>query len=502
MKIKITTENRLGLPKEILALLAENEIDVIKVEVETGLMYLETESLDKLKERKLASQIMQIDAVKWVESVSLMPTYERNLFLTSLLNAINDPVFAINNKGMVIYQNEKAQESFQMKSSQQLAIKDIFTQDNWAEIIDTAASGSLPVNIKTISGPMLVEVRAINQDNDQNTQKTIGAVLVLHKPENITTRSYVIEGAEIQGFESLIFENAKMLEIVNRSKHMSNTPIPLLLYGESGVGKKTIAQAIHHTGNRKNKLFSALNCSSIKPSQIQAELFGQANPVNGKAGLLEITEGGTLYLDSIQDMSEAYQLKLLAFLQKSKFTRVNGKIERHSDVKIIASCPLPLKTYVENSQFNSELFYALDITNLSIPPLRDRSDEVEVLIAYFLDQFNKQSGKKAVELSFDALNKVKSYFWPGNITQLKDVLYKASMVTDGAIIEAEHLDIDGHVHIESTLENRSLPQAVAEFEKHFLRHWYQKYSSTRKLAQHLGVSHTTIAQKLNRYEIS
>lgn len=502
MKIKITTENRLGLSKEILALLAENEIDVIKVEVETGLMYLETEELDKIKERNLASQIMQIDAVKWVESISLMPTYERNLFLTSLLNAINDPVFAINNKGMVIYQNEKAHESFESKALKQLAIKDIFTEDNWAEIIDTAASGSLPVNIKTISGPMLVEVRAINQDNDKNTQKTIGAVLVLHKPENITTRSYVIEGAEIQGFESLIFENSAMLEIVNRSKHMSDTPVPLLLCGESGVGKKTIAQAIHHKGNRKNKLFSALNCCSIKPSQMQAELFGMAHPVNGKAGLLEITQGGTLYLDSIQDMSEACQHQLLAYLKERKFTRVNGKIERQSDVKIIASCPLPLKTYVENKQFNSELFYALDITQLSVPPLRERLDEIEAYIAYFLEIFNAQGGKKVIELSFSALNKVKSYFWPGNITQLKDVLYKASMVADGTIIEAEHLDIDGHVHIESTLENRTLPQAVAEFEKHFLQHWYQKYPSTRKLAQHLGVSHTTIAQKLNRYEIS
>jgi transcriptional regulator of aroF, aroG, tyrA and aromatic amino acid transport len=498
MKIKITTKNRLGLSKEILALLAENEIDVIKVEVETGLMYLETEAIDKLQERKLASQIMKIDAVKWVESISLMPSYERNLFLTSLLNAISDPVLGINNKGKVIYQNEKAQESFKLKSTQQLSIKDIFTQDNWAEIIDTAASGTLPVNIKTISGPMLVEVRAINQKK----QKTIGAVLVLHKPENITARSYVIEGAEIQGFESLIVESSNMLEIVNRSKHMSDTSVPLLLNGESGVGKKTIAQAIHHKGSRKNKLFSSLNFNSIKPSQMQAELFGMANPVSGKAGLLEMTEGGTLYLDSIQNMSDTCQNKLLEFLNERKFTRVNGKIERQSDVKIIASSSLPLKTYVENKQFNSELFYALDITQLSIPSLRERTDEIEPLIAYFLQLFHQQGGKQIIELSFAALNKVKSYFWPGNITQLKDVIYKASIVTEGNIIEAEHIDIDGHVQIESTLENRSLPQAVAEFEKHFLQHWYQKYSSTRKLAQHLGVSHTTIAQKLNRYEIN
>jgi transcriptional regulator of aroF, aroG, tyrA and aromatic amino acid transport len=134
--------------------------------------------------------------------------------------------------------------------------------------------------------------------------------------------------------------------------------------------------------------------------------------------------------------------------------------------------------------------------------LRERQDEIESFITYLLQQFEQQAGKNVSELTFDALNKIKSYFWPGNITQLKDVLYKASMITGGNTIDAQHIEIEGHVQIESSLDNRTLPQAVAEFEKHFIQHWYQKYSSTRKLAQYLGVSHTTIAQKLNKYEIN
>jgi len=498
MKIKLTTENKLGLSKEILALLAENDVDVKKIEVETGLMYIETEKLDKLLERNLASSMMKIEGVKWVENITLMPTKERNLFLSSLLNAIGDPVFGINNKGQIIYQNKKAQDSFNLIDSKNLVIKDIFTESDWAIKIDTAASGNLPVNIKTIAGSMLVEVRAINQGKD----KTIGAVLVFHRPENIVAHTYVIKGADIRGFDSLITENTNMQDVINRAQHMSNTHVPLVIYGESGVGKKIMAQAIHHSGTRKNHLFSTINCSSMKSQQFEIELYGLANPETGKTGLLEITDGGTVYLQSIQEMSDACQKRLLNFIESKSFYRVNGKIKKQSDVKIIASSPTSLKNYVENNQFSSDLFYALDITQLNIPPLRERQEDIEPLIANFLSQFKHQGGNDITELSFDALNKVKSYYWPGNVSQLKNILFKASMVTKNQTIEADDIEIDGHVHIESSLENRSLPQAVAEFEKHFLQHWYQKHTSTRKLAAYLGVSHTTIAQKLNKYGIN
>ena len=498
MRIKLTTENKLGLSKEILAVLAKNDIDVKKVEVETGLMFVETEAIEKQQEAKMASLFMQIAGVKWVETIGRMPAHEKNLFLTSLLNAVADPVIGINNKGLIIYRNDKARKNFKLEKFSQHSIKDVFSQSDWASKIDIAASGNLPVHINTIAGAMLVEVRAITESE----KKAIGAVLVFHKLENIAARSHVIAGAGIKGFDSLIAKNQKMQDIINRAKHMCNTQVPLVIYGESGVGKKTIAQAIHHTGERKNKLFSAIDCSTSKPSQIETDLFGLANPVDGKAGLLEISDGGTIYIQSIQDMSLECQELLLKFIETKNFKRTGGKIARQSDVKIIASSPESLEIPVQSHVFNSGLFYALDITQLNIPPLRERQDEIEGFIALFMQQFKQQAGKDVTELTFDALNKIKSYFWPGNLAQLKDVLYKASMVADNNTIDVQHIEIEGHVQIESNLDNRTLPQAVAEFEKHFLQHWYQKYPSTRKLAQHLGVSHTTIAQKLNKYEIN
>lgn len=496
MRIKITAENKLGLNKKILSLLAENKIDIIKVDVETGLMYVESEQLDKHVERDLASKIMQIDGVKWVESIDLMPTKERNEFLASLLNAIADPVFGINNKGQIIYQNKTAKENFKLKKNN--TIKDIFSENNWAEKIDTAASGTLPVNIETISGSMLVEVRTISQKN----QKNIGAILIFHKPEDITTNLHVIDGANIKSFNTLINKNSEMHDIISRAKHMSNTQVPLIIYGESGVGKKTIAQAIHHNGTRKNKLFSSLNCSTCKPSKLQIKLFGLAHPVNSKAGLLELSDGGTIYLKSIQDMTEECQTKLLDFIQYGEFNRIDEQIKRKVDVKIIVSAPSTLKNFVDANQFNRNLFYALDISHLIVPPLRERPEDFEPLIVLLLKQFKNQGNIGNKQLSIEALSKVKSYFWPGNITQLKDMLYKSCLTNNEEIINSKQLEIEGHIQVENNLEKRNLPQAVAEFEKHFLHHWYQKYTSTRKLAQQLGVSHTTIAQKLKKYGIT
>lgn len=497
MKIKITTENRLGLSKEILALLADHDIDVKKVEVETGLMFLETEEVEKHLSATIASKMMQIPSVKWVKNINLMPAKERNLFLTSLLNAISDPVVGVNNKGHIVYYNDIAGESFAL-NKKNIELKEIFKQNDWTTKVDAAAVGNIPVNIKTIAGSMLIEVRAINQ-KDNNS---VGAVIVFHKPESITTRSHFIEGAYITGFDGLIAGNEKMQDVIHRAKHLSHNDTPLTIYGEAGVGKKTIAQAIHHSGKRKNMLFSTIDCSTSKPQQIEIELFGLANPVSGKAGLLEISDGGTIYIQSISDMPENCQSKLAAFLKNKYFYRVNGKIKKQPDIKIIASNSEPLQKYVENNRFNRDLFYSLEITKLNIPPLRERKEDIELLSQHFLSQFHNQGNKEISGLSFDAMNKIKSYFWPGNIAQLKDTLFKAAMLTNTDIIQTEDIEIDGHAHIESTLDNKTLPQAVAEFEKHFLEHWYQKYPSTRKLANQLGVSHTTIAQKLLKYNIN
>lgn len=497
MKIKLTTENRVGLSQKVLSLFADNEIDVICVEVKTGLIFIETEEVDNLMSRNLATSLMKIDGVKWVESIDAMPSVEKSLFLGSLINAIKDPVFGINNKGEVVYQNQSFKSLFEVEKKQ-LHIKDIFTGDTWSEKLDVAATGGLPVNIQTNVGPLLVEVQAIN--NPENNIH--GALVVLHKHERVTTRSFAIQGSEIKSLDELISSSPKMRDVIERAQHMTNTQVPLLIYGESGVGKRTLAQGIHRAGQRKNHLFSTINCSTVSSQQVESDLFGTFTEGVSKAGLLEITNGGTIYIDSIEDMTDSCQSKLLSFLQTKSYQRIGGHKDLHSDVKIIACSAEPLHKQVDKGLFNKGLFYTLDVTNITVPPLRQRKEEIELFADYFLHLAKQQTGKPHLELSFSALNKIKSYYWPGNISQLKNTLFKACMLCNDPQIEAENIEIEGPVSIDTSLDKSSLPQAVAEFEKHFLQHWYKKYKSTRKLAMHLGVSHTTIAQKLKKHGIN
>ena len=495
MKIKITTENKVGLSKEVLSLLSENEVHVKTLEVESGQIHIETEKIEKTLERNIASRLMKINGIKWVESISDMPKHEHNLFLASLLNAINDPVFAINNKGKISYQNHKAQKLFNLKNLSN--VKDIFTHSDWATKIDTAASLKTPLNIKTIAGSMLVEVRATKEAGN----KAIGAALVFQCPDSILKRSLAINNIKLKGFDNLVVKSPVMQDIVNRAKHMSNTPVPLVLYGEPGVGKKTLAQAIHYSGKRKNHLFSSFDCATTPSFQIESELFGLSNPKNNKPGLFEISDGGTVYLKSIQEMPYHCQIKLLKFIESNTLVDTNSPNTKQVNIKIIASSPLNLKSYIQNNKFNSDLFYALDNTNLLIPALSERKEEIESFCNHFLNHFKEHTTKQFEGLSIEALNKIKSFNWPGNILQLKNVLYNAIQSSNESTILPHNIDIDGHIHLEKSLDNRSLPEAVAEFEKHFLQHWYKKHTSTRKLASHLGVSHTTIAQKLNKYRI-
>jgi transcriptional regulator of aroF, aroG, tyrA and aromatic amino acid transport len=195
-------------------------------------------------------------------------------------------------------------------------------------------------------------------------------------------------------------------------------------------------------------------------------------------------------------------MKLLRLLEKKWFYHVNGTNKKLADIKIIASSPLPLKHYVKTNQFNPELYYALDITHLNIPALRQRKEDIEILANQFLTQISLNDKHKCKILSSEALEKITSYNWPHNLNQLKNQLYKASKSSQDNIIESNDIIIDDYIPLERSIAKASLPDAVADFEKQFLKQWYKKHTSTRKLASVLGVSHTTIAQKLNKYGIN
>lgn len=482
MKLAITTENKLGITDDVLSLVRAQQADLIKLEVGDGKIFLQTQDLDKSTQGTMASLLMKIPGVKWVNQIDVLPMVEQQNMLHSLLESIPDPVLGINTKGQIAYTNKQAQQMFATQDNRVPSkMKEIFCCEDWQEKINAAGSSHLPVMIATTAGKMLLDVQATQSPEGQMT----GAMLHFRNQQKVMASGMVMQGAEIEGLDALVYRSQLFEQLLQRAKSVAAVEAPLCLIGEAGTGKTLLAHACHKLSERKNSLFTSVDCQTVKAEALEQLLFGNKH----KLGVLELNETGTVYFSHIELMSDHVQQKLNHFLSTRHEKRA----------RIITSSAKRLHQY--GNQMNSGLVNQLDILRLDVPALRDRKEDIEALAVRFLQQFNDQMGKQ-VSLSVDAVSRMKRHYWPGNVSQLRNSLYKAMMVAKDDLITPADLDLDSGVSIEAELEGLTLPEAVNEFEKHFLQHWYQKYPSSRKLAAQLGVSHTTIAQKINKYQLN
>ncbi|MEZ5470142.1 MAG: sigma 54-interacting transcriptional regulator [Marinicella sp.] len=487
MKLAITTENKLGITDDVLSLLRSHRADLIKVEVEDGKIYLHTQDLEKSVQGTIASQLMKIHGIKWVNQIEVLPGVETQNMLESLMQAMPDPVVGINNKGQVSYANDKAKKLFQQHMENQkmpTLMKQIFVSNGWQDKVNAAANSHLPVNIKTIAGSMLLEVQGIKGSNGQ----MMGAMLLFRDHDKIMASSYVMQGEEIDGLERLVYLSEAFGAVVQKAKTLAVVEAPLNIVGETGTGKTLLAHACHSLSPRSHELFTVVDCQAIKSDELERLLFG----VESRPGVLELNQSGTLFFSHIEFMPKHTQQKVLELLKKR---------QQGSGIRVMVSSSQKLQNHQQAGKLLPELVMLLDVLRLDVPPLRERPEDVEPLMQYFLQQFNQQLGQN-LAFSLDATAKMKRYYWPGNASQLRHATFKAMMIAKEGIIHASDLDLEGAISLEADLEGMTLNEAVNEFEKHFLQHWYQKYPSTRKLARQLGVSHTTIAQKINKYKLN
>ena len=486
MKLAITTENKMGITDDVLSLLRSHQADLVKVEVEDGKIYLHTQALEKSVQGTIASQLMKIPGIKWVNQIEVLPGVETQNMLASLMQVMPDPVIGVNTKGQIAYANRKAGTLFKPHTEDHkipTQMKQIFVSKSWPEKVDAAANSNLPVTIKTIAGTMLLEVQGIkNQAGQMN-----GAMLLFRDYDKIRASSYVMQGEEIDGLESLVYQSEAFKAIVQKAKTLAHVEAPLNIVGETGTGKTLLAHACHSLSQRSNELFTLIDCQAMKSDEMETLLFG----LNERPGVLQLNQSGSLFFSHIEFMARHIQTKLLKFFAQNS---------EHSKVRVLASSAQKLQQYQQTGKLIPELVLMLDVLRLDVTPLRDRPEDIEPLMQHFLHQFNQQLGQNTV-FSLDATVKMKRYYWPGNASQLRHAIYKAIMTAKDSTIQASDLDLEGAISLEADLEGLTLNEAVNEFERHFLQHWYQKYPSTRKLARQLGVSHTTIAQKINKYNL-
>jgi transcriptional regulator with PAS, ATPase and Fis domain len=249
-----------------------------------------------------------------------------------------------------------------------------------------------------------------------------------------------------QSFAGIIGRDAKMNELFETIREVTEFNVPILIQGESGTGKELVAAAIHNQGPRANKLFVPVNCGALPEGLLESELFGHVKgaftgAVRDKKGRFELAQGGTLFLDEVTELTKASQSKLLRVLQEGRFERVGGEETVSVDVRLISATNTELKREVERGNFREDLYYRIKVMPIYLPPLRERKNDIPLLVDHFLGTSTKQGVKPSV-LSKDALAIMMDYPWPGNVRELQSAIRFALIKSGGLIIQPEHLPLE------------------------------------------------------------
>ncbi|MGE5453680.1 MAG: sigma-54 interaction domain-containing protein, partial [Methylocystaceae bacterium] len=306
----------------------------------------------------------------------------------------------------------------------------------------------------------------------------------------------------------MVIASEKMKNIMSLVVHLGKVDSTVLILGESGVGKEIIAQELHNQSSRKDKAYIRINCAAIPDNLLESELFGYDSGAftgasrKGKRGIFELASGGTLFLDEIGDLSFNLQGKLLRVLQENEIVRVGGTIPIPIDVRIITATNKDLWDMSRNKEFREDLLYRLNVVPLKVPPLRERKEEIPVLVEYFVNQINDKYGLKK-RIASSLMNQLVLMDWPGNIRELKNVIENAMVTTSGDTIYQIN---DQHGEVQkpdvSNIESMDFHLAVENFESDILRSYIRKYGCSRKVAHALNVSQTTVVRKAARYGLN
>jgi DNA-binding NtrC family response regulator len=310
-------------------------------------------------------------------------------------------------------------------------------------------------------------------------------------------------------FGQLVGQSKGMQEVYRWIELAATSTAPVLVYGESGTGKELVARTIHDLSNRRSKPFVAINCAAIPETLIESELFGHergafTGATERRLGCFELADGGTLFLDEIAEMDSNTQAKLLRVLQEGSFRRVGGgKGEIQVDVRVVAATNRVPTEAISQGQLREDLFYRLNVFSLRLPPLRERRDDIPLLVRTFIEEFNRQDNRQVRGLTGEAERELERYAWPGNVRELRNVVQRAVVLSGTGLIDVEHLP--------ENLLRAATPAAapttgsivpIREMEREaILRALEETHQDKRRAAQLLGISLKTLYNKLAKYGI-
>ena len=308
----------------------------------------------------------------------------------------------------------------------------------------------------------------------------------------------------------LVGKSPAIVALKSSIERLASTDLPVLILGESGTGKEIVAQALHYYGQRADRPFIAVNCAALAETLLESELFGHekgafTDASETRQGKFELADGGTLFLDEIGDMSLGGQAKLLRVLEQKNITRVGGSQTIPINVRIVAATNANLAESVGQKTFREDLYYRLSVVTQNLPALRDRPEDILLLVNHFLEQFCLQVGRPLLKLSPDAKKRLQSHHWPGNVRELRNLMERIAFLTTGNRIETDDLAFILSPGRQGMLEpstDMSLGDATNLFQQDFIRRSIERVQGNMsEAARLLGLHRSNLYRKMRQLEM-
>ncbi len=334
--------------------------------------------------------------------------------------------------------------------------------------------------------------------------------------ERVSERRTLIRENEIlrehlgrQGISSdrIVFRNEKMGELLNMAGRVASSRATILLQGESGTGKELFARLIHNLSPRSAKQIIAVNCGALNENLLDSELFGHekgafTGATARRIGRFEEADGGTLFLDEVGELSAQVQVKLLRFLQEHEFQRLGGNQVLHADVRVISATNRDLEELVKEGRFRDDLFYRLKVVTISLPPLRERRDDIPLLIDHFIAHYARENAREIDGVSSEAMDMLLKYDYPGNVRELENIIERAVVIARGDVISVEDLPFRGIPEAAGAkgTDDGILRRSLEELERKLIVEAIEKSGGHQsRAAAQLGISERMLRYKLKKY---
>ncbi|NHZ86111.1 MAG: response regulator [Planctomycetia bacterium] len=311
-------------------------------------------------------------------------------------------------------------------------------------------------------------------------------------------------------FEEIIGQSNSMKKVYTLIKRLAPSNTPVLITGESGTGKELIARALHYNSPRKNKPFIKLSCAALAVGVLESELFGHekgafTDAYRQKLGRFEIAGDGTLFLDEVGEIAPAIQVKLLRVLQEKEFERVGGNDSIKMKARLLTATNQDLMQGIKDKTFREDLYYRLNVVNIEIPPLRNRVNDIPLLVQHFLEKYNRETGKHISKIEPMAMKTLMTYSWPGNVRELENVIERAVVLATKEIIRTDEFPSNLYGNVGATLPDGvspNLTNRIIEYEKDIISQAFiDNKGNISQAAKLLGIKRTTLRYKLEKYHI-